>query len=142
MAAGFGDRDGGILGLLEFVREREEAVEFELLERGYGLGDIGTMNLSWTELRTLLRRWSVTPGNAVCDAMHDRQWTISEQMLAQVIDLLAAGNYIAMRAAGSKSAKKPKPIPRPWDDKPTTYGKGAIPYDEMDAWLASRTRTE
>lgn len=139
MAEGLWRADGGILGLLELVTEHREAVEFELLERGYGIGDIGTLTLSWTELRVLIRRWVSLPHNALAESIAGYSvWSIGEQLLAMLVDSTAWSNYIAQRAAGGKPAK-PQPLPRPWDAKPQTYGSGALPYDQIDAWIASTT---
>lgn len=63
-------------------------------------------------------------------------WTSEAQLLAHVIDLLLIQDYHQLRIGGSKSARKPKPVERPWD-RASKFGSGAIPYDEIDAWVES-----
>lgn len=61
-------------------------------------------------------------------------WGLPEQLLAAVVDELAIANW--QRGQG-KRTDYPKPIPRPGvrDEESTTYGKGAVPTDEIADWL-------
>ena len=138
MAERLGSAAGGILGLLELVTEHREAVEFELLTAGFGIADIGTMNLSWVEFRTLARRWQARPHNAVAEAIAGHTlWTVGEQLLAMVLDAVNLQSYVIQRVNGNRSARRPKPLPRPWDEKPVSYDKGALPLDQIDGWIQS-----
>jgi hypothetical protein len=61
------------------------------------------------------------------------EWGLTEQLLAAAVDALAISNWIA---SGANRRDRPRPIPRPGvEPETTTYGKGAIPLDEMAAWL-------
>lgn len=143
MAVGLGCPSGGIFGLLELVAEHREAIEYELLDRGYGYEDIGTRNLSWGDLRTLVQRWQHLPGNAFAESLVGHAvWSVEAQLIAGLIDVTSVSNYYLAKSAGARSPKKPKPIPRPWDAKPQTFGKGAIPFDEIDAWISTTIREE
>lgn len=64
----------------------------------------------------------------------DAEWGLSEQLLALIGDALNAANW--QRGAG-KRADYPRPIPRPGvgEDTKTSYGKDAIPLEDMAAWL-------
>jgi hypothetical protein len=118
-------------------------VEFELLDRGFHMGDVGTATLSWTELHVLMERWARLPHNAVAESIAGFSvWSVGEQLSAYIVDLINMGNYYTLRAAGNKTAKKPRPIPRPWDDRPVTFGSGAIPYDQIDEWIDSTIRED
>jgi len=143
VATGFRRADGGILGLLELVTEHREAVEYELLVRGYGLGDVGTLNLSWAEFRVLVRRWMGEPHNALAEAMAGYSiWSVGEQLQALILDAINLQTFVVQRVNGNRGAKRPKPLPRPWDEKPTTYGAGALPIDQVDAWIQSTYRED
>jgi hypothetical protein len=64
-------------------------------------------------------------------------WTTESQILASVLDALNAANW---QRAGNKNARKPTPLERPWDKPRARYGSGAMPYDEIDAWMKSTWR--
>lgn len=60
----------------------------------------------------------------------DPSWSISEYLLAAVADSL---NLRLWQAAGGKGSR-PKPIPRPTDEKPKQYGT-AEPVEDIIAWI-------
>ena len=63
----------------------------------------------------------------------DWQWTLDNLLLAEIADGVNVSNW--QRGSGKKR-EYPKPIPRPGVTSPeTTYGKGAIPIDDMADWL-------
>ena len=63
----------------------------------------------------------------------DWQWTLESLLIAEVADSLAVANW---QRSDGKKRDYPKPIPRPGvEPDSTTYGKGAIPIDEMADWL-------
>lgn len=71
----------------------------------------------------------------------DELWTLEAQLLALVFDQLAVISYVQQRQAGGKPSK-PKPLPRPGvapdRDRTTVGGDGALPRDEMAAWLGEQ----
>lgn len=137
-------RIGGIFGLLEFIREHGEAVEYDCLIHGYRLAEVGVA-FSWRDLQVLVRRWGGLAGTATFRSVHGYEgWTTESQLLANVIDSLAVADYHRVKIGGAKSVRKPKPMERPWD-KPKVYGRRtsgpAMSYDEMDSWIRSTWTT-
>lgn len=91
----------------------------------------------------MVSRWVSMPHNAVAEARAGHSlWTVGEQLLAIVIDAVNQQTWVMQKLQTKKTVPRPKPFPRPWDEKPSTFGKGAIPYDEVDAWIASTIREE
>lgn len=138
MAEGLEGHGGGIVGLLELIDQHQEAVEYELLVAGYRLDDLGTPALSWRDLLVLMHRWLSLPHNAVAEAVdgHTR-WTVAEQLLAVIVDVLEWANW---QRLGKRSAPKPKRVPRPWEKSASKkYGKDPIPASQFDAWWESRS---
>lgn len=74
--------------------------------------------------------------SALVQAMHPEEsaWDIHAHLLASVLDTL---NFANWQRQGKKSAKKPKPIPRPGvtDPDSETLGRDPLPVDEMAQWL-------
>lgn len=103
---------------------------------GLRLRDLGTERLSWGDL------WAIVTYSPPESALHrarnpeeaaEAEWTLTNQLLAAAVDALRVGNW--QRGGGAKR-DYPKPIARPGiEPTSTTYGKGAIPYDEMADWL-------
>ena len=60
----------------------------------------------------------------------DPSWSVGEYLLAAVADSL---NLRLWQAGGGKGSK-PKPIPRPADEKPKQYGT-AEPVEDIIAWI-------
>lgn len=54
-------------------------------------------------------------------------------MIADAYDLIQAF-YITMSTPAGKAPRKLKPYPRPWNEQRSTFGKGAIPVRDFDAW--------
>ncbi len=137
MAERLGDQPGGIFSLCELLDEHAEAVEYELLERGYRLAELGS-RFSWRDLLVMVKRWQTLNGSALQQSISGfRAWNVEAQLLAEVVDTLAIGNW---QRAGKKTAPRPKPLPRPSDER-NSFGAGAIPFDEIDDWMKS-TLTE
>lgn len=134
MAEGLGHHGGGILGLYGLLKEHGEAIEFDLLECGMRLDDLGSEALTWRDLLVLVRRWQTNPTTALAESVHGVRWTITDQLLALVHDLLNQGNW---QRAGKKTAPRPKPLPRPWETKATSLGRDPIPISEFNDWWDS-----
>lgn len=121
------------------LAKHREAIEYDLLMAGKSLDDLGTLALSWRDLRTLIRRWQRTAGTALSEAVQGyTMWSIEAQLLAEAVDTLRSGNWQRMQ---KKSAPKPKPIPRPWEKtKATRLGSEPIPISQFDDWWDSMSR--
>jgi hypothetical protein len=70
----------------------------------------------------------------------DWEWGLREQLLALLVDEERQSQALAMRLAGVKGVRDPKPIPRPGvtpekDDTVLGGGASVLPIDEMAAWL-------
>lgn len=133
MAGGVGDQRGGILSLCRLIERYGEAIEFDLLQVGRSLDELGD-SLSWRDLWVLVMRWQKTPGTATCEAVHDVVlWDTPTQILAGIFDLLGISNW---QRAGKRSARKPKPLDRPWDKKAKSrsFGSDPIPISQFNDW--------
>jgi len=138
VAGGLGHRRGGILGLYGLLTEHGEAIEYDLLERGMRLDDLGTEALSWRDLLVLVRRWQVMPSTATSEAVHGTRWSVTDQLLALIFDVLNQANWQRQK---KRTAPKPKPLPRPWDAaKSTSIGSDPIPISQFDEWWDSPAR--
>lgn len=129
---------GGIRSLLGLIREHREAVEYDLIAHGLRLDQLGTRGLSWRDLLVIVRQ-SPT-GSAVDRALSPKEapWGLGEQLMAHVADLLATANW---QRAGQ--GEPPKPIVRPGvESDANTLGGGAVPIDEIDAFLSSNQPEE
>lgn len=63
-------------------------------------------------------------------------WGIAEHLLATVADELALANW---QRQGKRSARKPKPIPRPGrKGKEQHIGRDPLPLVQLDRWIAER----
>lgn len=106
-----GREHGGILGLLDILSEYEEPLEADLL-RFWNLdlpADLGTMRLTWRRLGILVN--NLPHESATLRAMHGHaaDWSVTDYLLAGVIDVLQGGNW----QRGGGKGRKPKPIERP-----------------------------
>lgn len=134
MAEGRRDRAGGIFGLCELLDEHAEAIEADLLDRGWRLAEVGR-GFSWRDLLVMVRAFQRDPESATARSMHGEHWRPRDQLLAAIVDILQVGNW---QRAGKKSAPKPKPIPRPWEKpKGRTLGARPIALSKFDAWWDS-----
>lgn len=67
----------------------------------------------------------------------------TNMLLADIVDKLAMINANLVAVAEHKRAKKPEEYPRPWKKKKDNgrhFGAGALPPDELRAWIAERRR--
>lgn len=132
---GLGHRE--LLSLLLTIDEHREAIEFDLIALGLRLRDVGTDALTWGDVYVIVRQ---SPrSSALFRAMNPdaHEWTLPALLLAEVADAVRVGNW---QRGSAKRAEYPKPIPRPGvTPEEQTYGKGAIPIDEMAEWLGWTT---
>lgn len=135
MAGSFADLNGGIAGLAWLLSRHGEAIEFDLLALGLRLDDLGTEALTWRDLHVVVQKCG--PGSALIRELQPElaAWaagTVVADLLANVVDLLAAGNW---QRAGKRTAPKPKAVPRPGKKTESTrYGSDPIPVKDFDNW--------
>jgi hypothetical protein len=105
------------------------------LALGLRLDDLGTEALTWRDLHVITQKSG--PGSALMRELQPElsAWgsgTVVADLLAHVVDLLAAGNW---QRAGKRTAPKPKPVPRPGRKVDSTrYGSAPIPVKDFDSW--------
>lgn len=106
---------GGIKGLLQFLQEHGEAVNADLLDRGYTVRDIGS-RLGWGDLRSLITY--ARHDSAIYRSLHPKSWWYTPELsrLDRIEYLLAAANW----QRGGGKGEKPKP-PVPPQDKPAEF---------------------
>lgn len=106
------------------------AVEGELIRRGLRLRDVGSDRCTWSDLRAIV--YTAEPGSYLA-AVLGAPWGATEYMLANVVDLLNAGNW---QRGGDKSARRPRPMPRPGDNDEATQKFGADPIapEDFEDW--------
>lgn len=102
------------------------AVEGELIRRGLRLRDVGSDCCTWSDLRAVI--YTADPGSHLA-AVLGVPWAATEYLLANVVDLLNAGNW---QRGGDKNARRPKPMPRPGDNDKEARRFGADPIAPVD----------
>lgn len=75
----------------------------------YGV-DVLDRRVSLRRIHVLLQR---LPAGAWPDPDSPLSWSIESHLLAALVDSVGALIYVTLKAAGSKSAKQPRPVPRP-----------------------------
>ena len=127
-------RRGKIAGLVRFDRESGGALDWDcMVQLGVRLADI-PRTYGWDALDVFARHLPLDSAT--------RRWASRDEaafssdvgraaLLADIFDAVRAFNY-SFAAKGSK----PEPHPRPWTaPNKTSYGSGAIPVSEFDAWF-------
>lgn len=113
---------GGIAGLLRFLEEYGEAVEWDMARYwpGRSLLELYRGEMSWRELRVFLRY--LPPDSATHRSMHPRSaeeehWTTDRQLAAALVDAVREQTFVMLKLQGdpkkTKRLKPPDPIPRP-----------------------------
>ena len=132
-----------MISLANFVDEHRGAVERDLLtETGHELRDVGGA-LSWGALGSFLS--SIQLGSALAGELNPdmAKWATrakTNEILADIYDLLAIINANLHVHITHKPGKKPKPYKRPGDKDKRHIGKGALPLSKMREWIESRRR--
>jgi hypothetical protein len=129
-----GDQDGGIAGLVAFLREHGAAIEADLQHHyGVALSDLTTGRLSWRRLKVLIDGLPRTSN--LVRAIHgdDADWGIAEHLLALNYDAAQVANW-QRSADGAKGRNRPKPFPRPGVKK--RLGKTSMTPAQARAYLA------
>ena len=132
-----------MIGLANFVDEHRGAIERDLLvETGHELRDIGR-TLSWGALSSFLS--SVHLDSALAEELNPdmARWATrvkTNEILADIYDMLAVINANLHVHITHKPGKKPKPYKRPGDQDKQHIGKDAIPLSKMREWIESRRK--
>ncbi|MBJ8342775.1 hypothetical protein JGU71_28185 [Antrihabitans sp. YC3-6] len=113
-------------------------MQSDLLERGYTLDRIGTADLSWWDVKCIIKHLPKTSALRQL-RFPDDGWNLQAHLLAIVIDLLAGANW---QRGGDKHASRPKPMPRPGVGEGRTASTKSvaqrIPLDQIKQRIASR----
>lgn len=114
--------------------EHREAIEADLIQQGLRLRWVGSDALTWYELYAVIKH--LPRSSAYYRVLHpeEAEWELPALLLAEIADATRVANW--QRGNGRRS-DYPKPIPRPGVEPDSkSYGKGALPVDELEAWLA------
>lgn len=125
------------------MQEHREAVNADLMKRGYTLNDVGG-SLSWDALGDFISK--TEPGSALSYELDPEraQWATidgTNRILADMYDLLAAIHYTLAFMASRKRPKKPEPYPRPGKKQEKRHlGTASIPVSEMREHIMKKLR--
>lgn len=120
------------LGLLEFLDEHEDAVEYDLLhELGVDITDLGTERLSFGRLGRLINRLPRDSWTARAIGGEETRWGEQEHLLATLIDVTSHLTYLTRMAHFKGRAEQPKPLTRPGVKDPAHIG-GRQSYSMAD----------
>lgn len=123
--------------------EHREAVEYDLMQRGYTLKDVGE-RLSWDALDSFIAK--TEPGSALSFELDPEraQWgTIdgTNTILADIYDLLATINYNVTTALAHRKQRKPAPYERPGQkSKKRRIGNASIPIADVKNTIFRKLR--
>ncbi|MFI7001355.1 DUF5361 domain-containing protein [Nocardia sp. NPDC050175] len=133
MARPFGGRPGGILSLDALLEEHTEAIEYDLIALGLRLRRLATDDLSWSDLKAIVKYAPLDSALARATKGADHQWQLSEHLLADVADSLRWLVWSKTTAA-QDGRDRPVPIPRPGVRRAERIGT-ATSIDEMNGFL-------
>lgn len=116
---------GGIRSLLIELREHGEAINYDLMSRGWTRADIGR-KLTWRDLHHFLKWMPPDGSSAYYRSRKPRSWWVTPEMqlLAGVVYALEGANW----QRGGCQGTAPKPIKFPDDKEP-----GLKDLDELKA---------
>lgn len=123
-----------MIGLLEFVDEHAEAVEFDLIGMGLRLRDFPSGALSWRDLLVICRQ--APPGSAIARAV--RQHPAQDPILdfLRLIEFRVRVLAWMQSEDGVKGRNVPEPVAMPWDAEPEGTIRGDVmAWDEAASFL-------
>lgn len=137
-------RSGGILGLVNFVDEHYEALEYDLItSAGVELNDVGG-SLSWGAFASFIKNLGMNSSTWKDTYPEFAEWDsriITNAILADIYDVLSQINANLVGGFGRKRPPKIKPYPRPWKKpKVRKIGSGALPVDALEKWIEEKRR--
>lgn len=115
MGRGFHGVVGGILSLVDLIREHGEALEYELIRAGVRLRDCPSPGLDWRDVYVVAAHAGADSAIARSINGPDHEWTLTNQLLAGATDLLAWLQWSKTKD-GARNQNQPKPIQRPGVD--------------------------
>ena len=126
---------------MQFVSDHHEAVNADLMKRGYTLDDVGGA-LTWDALGDFIAK--TDPGSALSYEIDPEraQWgTIdgTNTILADIYDQLATINYNMVALLSKRLPKKPKPYKRPGKKEERHIGT-AVPITDVKKMIFERLR--
>lgn len=103
---------GGIRSLLIELREHGEAINHDLISRGWTRADIGG-RLTWRDLHQFLKWMPPVPESAYYRSRKPRSWWVTPQVqvLAGILYAVEGANW----QRGGGQGKPPKPMKLPED---------------------------
>lgn len=127
---------------MDFMEEHHRALEYDLLQNGYELKDVGH-SLSWGALLSFIQ--NLGPGTATARELNPELdlWGSrlkTNMILADIFDMLAMINANLIAVGSRKASKKPKPYPRPKKDNGNRYGKDAIKVEDLRKLFAGKRK--
>ena len=132
------------MGLAAFVREHREAINVDLMKRGYTLDDVGGV-LSWDALGDFISK--TEPNSALSFELDPERarWATTDatnSILADIYDMLAAIHWTLSFMASHKKPKRPTPYPRPGQKQKEKrhIGTASIPIGEIKETIFNRLR--
>ena len=129
-------RDPGKLArLLTLPREQWEAIEADLLDKGFTLADVPS-RLSYRAVIAMVRYTSRESALGQVVGGDEMAWSTSDHLLASLVDLTRWLVWAKSDDARRKR-NKPEPLPRPGVvNEKVVYGTASMTIEEADAWLA------
>ena len=131
------------MSLAVFVNEHREAINHDLIKCGHTLDEVGGV-LSWDALGDFISKSE--PDSALARDINDEEykWALTiktNEILADIYDLIAAFRYDVTAILSKKKPKKPKPYIRPRKKKETKrIGKGGLPKAELRKWIETKLK--
>lgn len=123
-----------------------KALEYDLMTRtGYTLADVPE-KIPWASLRSFVSGLDMDSALARSIRPELEGWATrakTNAILADIADILAMINANLVALGNHKRAKTPDPYPRPGQGRNNHrrhIGKGAMPPEELKAWIAERRR--
>lgn len=115
---------GKLLSLHALPRDQWEAVEADLLDKGFTLSDVPA-RVTWRALLAMIKYSQRTSAVAREALGAEASWSVTDHLLAGVLDYSA---LIAWLNSDTKKNKRPKPIQRPGVEEKTddlAFGAGS-----------------
>ena len=125
------------------MNEHREAINHDLIKCGLSLENIGGV-LNWDSLGDFISK--TEPDSALARDIDPEasKWSMNvktNEILADLYDLIAVFRYEVTAMLSGKKPKKPQLYTRPHkDDKKKIGGKGALPVAELKAWINSKLK--
>lgn len=118
------------------IRHYHAAIESDLLDKHLDLLDMYRGGLSIRRVKIVID--NLGPGSALHRAMAGSPWTVTDYLLADLIDI----EQLALWQRGNEGAKKPseKPSPYPRPGVPGELSKEEQRVAQMRAWRDNNQR--